>query len=376
MSFRKILSFRKIIRSVLTVALVLAPVVHAQEKNYRVETLVEGLHSPYSLAFLPDGDMLVTEKSGTLRLIRNGTLVEQPVAQLPDVYSSGQGALTDVVPHPRFAQNRLVYLAYSGGTAKANSTRVVKARFVDDQLRDIEEIFRARPDKDTGAHFGARLVFLKDETLLITVGDGAQYREKAQDLSSMLGSIIRIGDDGSVPQDNPFVAREGAHPEIWSYGHRNPQGLIHDPLTDRVYATEHGPRGGDELNLIEAGNNYGWPLATYGVDYTGAAITPYQQYPGTVQPLTHWTPSLAPSGLAQCRSCLWPQWEGDIFAGMLMGAQVQRVRLLEGGEVEREGLFEEVGERIRDVRFGPDGALYLVTDNVDGRVLKVVPASP
>lgn len=357
-------------------ALVMAATLQAQDTGYRVETLVDGLQSPFSIAFLTDGDMLVTEKSGALRLIRQGKLVPEPVAVLPDVYANGQGALTDVVPHPRFAQNRLVYLAFSAGTAKANGTRVVKARLVDDQLQDIEEIFRARPDKDTGAHFGARLAFLKDETLLITVGDGAQYREKAQDLGNMLGSIIRIGDDGSVPQDNPFVGREGALPEIWSYGHRNPQGIVVDPVTGRVYATEHGPRGGDELNLVKAGKNYGWPLATYGVDYTGAAITPYQQYPGTEQPLTYWTPSLAPSGLALCRSCLWPQWEGDIFAGMLMGTQVQRVRLLDNGKVEREGLFEEVGERIRDVRFGPDGALYLVTDNAKGRVLRVVPDKP
>lgn len=363
-----------VIAAVITATLSAGP--QARQADYRVETLVEGLNHPYSLAFLPQGDMLVTEKSGALRLIRQGTLVPEPVAVLPDVYDKGQGALTDVVVHPRFAENQLVYLAYSAGSAKANGTKVVKGRFIDDQLQDIEAIFRARPDKDTGAHFGARMVFLKDETLLITVGDGAQYREKAQDLSSMLGSIIRIGDDGSVPRDNPFVGRTDALPEIWSYGHRNPQGIIHDPQADRVYSTEHGPRGGDELNLVEAGKNYGWPLATYGVDYTGAAISPYQEYQGTEQPLTHWTPSLAPSGLAQCRSCQWPQWEGDIFAGILKGTQVQRVRLLDNGEVEREGLFEEVGERIRDVRFGPDGALYLVTDNVKGRVLKVVPDTP
>ena len=211
---------------------------------------------------------------------------------------------------------------------------------------------------------------------MVTVGDGAQYREKAQDLTSMLGSVIRIDANGDVPADNPFVGRDDALPAIWSYGHRNPQGLVVDAGSGAVYATEHGPRGGDELNRLAPGNNYGWPLATHGVDYTGAAISPYTEYPGTVQPLTHWTPSLAPSGLALCRGCLWPGWEGDLFAGMLKGAQVQRVRLKADGTVEREALFEELGERIRDVRFGPDGALYLVTDHVEGRVLRVSPAAP
>ncbi len=341
--------------------------------DYRVDTLVSGLTQPMSVAFLPGGDLLVTEKRGALRLIRNGRLIPQPVAVIDDVFDGAQGGLTDVVLHPKFGDNQLVYLAFSGGTAKANSTRVARGRLVDDRLRDFEEIFRARPEKDTGVHFGGRLAFRQDGTLSVTVGDGAQYREKAQDLSSLLGSVIRINEDGSIPADNPFVSRDNARDAIWSYGHRNPQGLVVDSKTGKVYATEHGPRGGDELNLIEPGNNYGWPLATHGVDYTGAAITPFTEYPGTVQPLTHWTPSLAPSGLALCRRCLWPAWEGDLFAGMLMGAQVQRVRLLPTGGVEREALFEDVGERIRDVRFGPDGALYLVTDNVEGRVLRITP---
>lgn len=355
--------------------------------DYQVETLVSGLRQPYSIAFLPDGDLLVTEKSGTLRLARDGQLLAAPVAEIDGVFSGGQGALTDVVLHPGFADNSLVYLAFSAGTARANGTRVVRGRLANDRLKDIEEIFRAEPDKDTGAHFGARLAFMADGTLLITVGDGAQYREKAQDLSSMLGSVIRINDDGSIPGDNPFVHREDAKAAIWSYGHRNPQGIAVDSNNGKVYVTEHGPRGGDELNLVEPGSNYGWPLATYGIDYTGAVISPYSDYPGTVQPLTHWTPSLAPSGLALCRSCLWPEWEGNLFAGMLKGAQVQRVQLADSGEVAhhgevahgevaREALFEEIGERIRDVRFGPDGALYLVTDNTEGRVLRVAPGAP
>ena len=348
----------------------------ATAAHYQVETLVSGLRQPYSIAFLPGGDLLVTEKTGALRLVRDGQLLAEPVAEIDNLFSGGQGGLTDVVLHPDFADNGLVYLAFSAGTAKVNGTRVVRGRLVDDHLDGIEEIFRAEPDKDTGVHFGARLAFMADGTLLVTVGDGAQYREKAQDLSSMLGSVIRIGDDGGIPTDNPFVNRADAKAAVWSYGHRNPQGIVVDSNNGKVYVTEHGPRGGDELNLVEPGANYGWPLATYGIDYTGAVISPYSEYPGTVQPLTHWTPSLAPSGLALCRSCLWPEWEGDLFAGMLKGTQVQRVQLADNGEIAREALFEEVGERIRDVRFGPDGALYLVTDNSDGRVLKVTPAAP
>ena len=344
--------------------------------HYRIETWVAGLRQPYSLAFLPGGDLLVAEKAGALRLVRDGRLQPEPAAVVEDIYSAGQGGLTDLVLHPDFAANGIVYLAYSGGDARANGTRVARGELVGDKLVNLTEIFRARPDKDTGAHFGARLAFLADGTLLVTVGDGAQYREKAQDLTSMLGSVIRIDANGDVPADNPFVGRDDALPAIWSYGHRNPQGLVVDAGSGAVYATEHGPRGGDELNRLAPGNNYGWPLATHGVDYTGAAISPYTEYPGTVQPLTHWTPSLAPSGLALCRGCLWPGWEGDLFAGMLKGAQVQRVRLKAVGTVEREALFEELGERIRAVRFGPDGALYLVTDHVEGRVLRVSPAAP
>ena len=240
-------------------------------------------------------------------------------------------------------------------------------------LTELVEIFRASPEKDTAVHFGARLAFLADNSLLITVGEGAQYREKAQDLNSMLGKIIRIHDDGRVPTNNPFVNDGSALAAIWSFGHRNPQGLVVDSKTGDVFITEHGPRGGDELNRILPGKNYGWPLATYGIDYTGARITPFTEYPGTVQPITHWTPSLAPSGLALCRGCLWPEWEGDLFAGMLKGKQLQRVHLSADGTVQREGLFATLGERIRDVRFGADGALYLVTDNSRGRVLRITP---
>lgn len=351
----------------------LAPFAGADDTRFVVEDFITDLRQPYSLAFLPTGEVLVTEKAGKLRLFKEGRLLTQSISGVPAVYDQAQGGLIDVVPHPDYAKNGWLYLAYSGGDRHNNSTRVVRGRLTGLALTELEEVFRALPEKDTAVHYGARLAFMADNNLLVTVGEGAQYREKAQDLGSMLGKIARIQDDGRVPSDNPFVHDDSVLPAIWSYGHRNPQGLIVDSKTGAVFVTEHGPRGGDELNQIHPGDNYGWPLATYGIDYTGARITPYTEYPGTVQPITHWTPSLAPSGLAMCRDCLWPEWEGDLFAGMLKGRQLQRLSLQEDGSASREPLFEGLGERIRDVRFGPDGALYLVTDNNPGRVLRITP---
>lgn len=352
----------------------------AAARPYEIETVAEGLHYPWSLAFLPGGDMLVTERDGRLRLIRGGELVEAPVSGVPPVYVESQAGLFDVVLHPHFARNNLLFLAYAHGDGGANNTRVARARFDGEALQDLEVIFEAKPLKDTPVHYGGRMDFLPDGTLLVTLGDGFEYREQAQMLSSHLGTIVRINPDGSVPGDNPFTDRENAMPEIWSYGHRNVQAILHDPLSGRVYAHEHGPKGGDEINIIEKGKNYGWPLATYGVDYSGAKITPYTEYEDTVQPLVHWTPSIAPSGMTLYRGNAFPEWDGDLLVSALAAKKVQRVDLEDGEVAGEEALFEELDRRIRDVRTGPDGFVYLLIDAeptddnpAGGQVLRVRP---
>ena len=354
---------------------ILAPGPAADPAAYQVSEIASGLDHPWSLALLPDGAMLVTERNGGLRLIRDGRLAEAPVGGLPEAYKQGQGGYFDVVTDPAFAANGLVYVAYAEGTDEANRTAIARGRFDGSALQDVTVIFRNVPDKDTGAHFGGRLAFLADGTLLLTTGDGFQYREQAQDKASGLGKIVRLAADGSIPADNPFAAESGARPEVWSYGHRNQQGLAVDPATGTVYQTEHGALSGDEVNVIVKGANYGWPIATYSVDYSGSVISPYTDVEGTVQPLAVWMPErFAPSGLAVYRGALFPEWDGDLLAGGLAAAQVARLDLdAEGKVVGEPRLFAELGERIRDVRVGPDGAIYLLTDEDNGKVLKVTP---
>lgn len=347
----------------------------AHADDYRIETLTEGLEHPWSLAFLPDGRMLVTERVGRLRLIEaDGRLVEDPIAGLPEAFIAAQAGLMEVALDPDYPDNRWLYLSYAHGDAEANNTRLIRARLVGDELRDVDVLFTARPLKAGAAHYGGRIAFLADKTLVLTLGDGFDWREQAQNPGNHLGKIVRLNRDGSVPPDNPLLALQGAAPEVYSLGHRNVQGIVFDAEHDRLYSHEHGPRGGDELNLIQAGQNYGWPLATFGVDYTGARVSPYTQLPGLVAPLLHWTPSVAPSSLALYRGALFPDWQGDLFAATLAERSVRRIRVRDGMLAGEEVLFEELGERIRDVRSGPDGALYLLTDNAEGRLLRVVPA--
>ncbi len=360
---------------------------------YEIDTVAEGLTVPWGIAFLPGGDMLVTERSGTLRVIRDGVLDPDPVTGVPDVFALNQGGLLGVALHPDFETNNLIYLSYSAGGPDANATRVARARFDGDALGAVEEIFRAEPDKVAAAHFGGRMAFLNDGTLLVTLGDGFNYREESQLLTSHLGTIVRLNDDGSIPDDNPFSGEDGAKPEIWSYGHRNVQGIAYDAANDIVYAHEHGPRGGDELNVVESGANYGWPIASYGIDYTGAKITPYTEYEGTEQPVVWWTPSIAPSGMTIYTGTAFPSWTGDIFVTALIAGgadakdgHVQRFNrtgsriTASGNEAADEILFAELGERIRHVASGPDGFLYLLTEGTKdaeqpaGRVLRVRPA--
>lgn len=343
--------------------------------DYRIETLVTGLEHPWSLAFLPDGGMLVTERVGRLRLIdAQGQLQAEPLAGLPEMFTAAQAGLMEVALDPDFARNQRIFLTYAYGTLEANNTRLASARLIDGRLEDVQVLFSAQPAKAGAAHYGGRMAFLADDTLVLTLGDAFDLREEAQNPANHLGKLVRLNRDGSVPADNPLRGQPGAAPEVYSLGHRNVQGIVFDAQQRRLYSHEHGPRGGDELNLIEPGLNYGWPLVSYGVDYTGARISPYQELPGLQSPLLHWTPSVAPASLTQYTGTLFPQWQGDLFAATLAERSVRRIRLHDGKLAGEEVLFEELESRIRDVRNGPDGALYLLTDSAEGQLLRVVPS--
>jgi len=347
----------------------------ATAQNYTLTTIAENLDFPWCMAFLPNGDALVTERSGTLRRIGQDATVGEPIAGVPEVYAKGQGGLFDVLIHPDFALNQLIYLSYAQGLPEANATRIARARLIDNRLEDLEVIFTVSPTKDTPVHYGGRMIFLADGTLLITTGDGFDYREQAQNLNALLGKVVRITDDGGIPPDNPFAGLTGNEAAVFSYGHRNPQGLVLDKLTGRIFLHEHGPRGGDELNLIEAGRNYGWPMVTYGIDYNGAYVSPYSELPGITSPLTYWVPSIGPSGLAIYDGALFPEWHGDLFVGALVNEEVRRLDLENGSVVAEEVLFAELGERIRDIRVDAAGYIYLLTDSPTGRIVRVSPVS-
>ena len=352
---------------------VLAPLANspAHAADYQLEEVVGGLDMPWGAAFLPNGDMLVTELTGALRVIRNGKLVAEAVANVPQSTYGGQGGLMDIVLHPNFAGNQLVYLSLAVGTSEASALRVIRARFTGDALENISTVFEAAPKKAGLVHYGARMTFLADNSLLITSGDGFDLREEAQNKANHFGAIIRVSDSGKVPADNPFADDDTAQPEIYTIGHRNPQSIAVDMTDGRVYATEHGPQGGDELNLIEPGKNYGWPIATYGIDYSGARISPYTQYPGTEQPLIHWTPSIGPAGMTVYRGAQFAQWQGDIFVTSLIYKNIVRLDMDNGKVVASEEMFGEIGERLRDIRTGPDGALYILSEGADGKIWRV-----
>jgi aldose sugar dehydrogenase len=359
------------LRTLLLLALTGSALQAGAADDYRLTTVADGLELPWGLAFLPDGGMLVTERPGRVRRVAADGSVSPPLEGVPPVFYRGQGGLLDVALHPQFADNGLVYLSYAHGDARANGTRIARARLGAVGLEGLEVIFTAEPSKATPQHYGGSMAFLADGTLLLTTGDGFDYREEAQNVASMLGKTIRIADDGSIPADNPFVGRPDAAAAVWTYGHRNPQGLAVDPVTGIVYQHEHGPRGGDELNLLRPGRNYGWPAITYGKDYSGALISPLTALRGMEQPAIYWVPSIAPSGLAVYRADAFPEWQGDLFLGALVDREVRRLRLQDGEVVEQEALFADQGERIRNVRVGPDGHLYLVTDSAQGRVVRV-----
>jgi glucose/arabinose dehydrogenase len=347
---------------------------------FDVVQVAEGLQNPWSLAFLPDGRMLVTERPGRLRVVTDGKLSE-PVTGLPELVAAGQGGLLDVAIDPDFAKNNIVYVCYSQPKPDANNTAVARGRFVDGaapRLEDVKTIYEQAPSLNSRLHFGCRLVFGRDGTLWVTQGDRSitEGRMQAQNLDSLIGKVVRINSDGSIPKDNPFVGKQGARPEIFSIGHRNIQAAAIHPTTGELWEIEHGTRGGDELNVVRKGKDYGWPTIAYGIEYRGGAITGgIQQKEGMEQPLYYWDPVIGPSGMAFYTGSLFPAWKGNLFVGGHATNDLVRLELNGEKIIGEERLLTERKERIRDVRQGPEGALYLLTDAANGKLLKLSPKS-
>jgi len=349
--------------------------IQTELERIEVEILSDQLAHPWSLAFLPDGRMLVTERPGRLRLFgADGRLDPRPIEGLPPVRGYGQGGLLDVVVHPDFAQNRRVYFSYAEQDPRGYGTAVAHGTLDGHRLNDVKVIFRLQPKTGRTLHFGSRLVFDREGYLFITLGDrGARHR--AQDLGDHAGSLIRLHDDGSIPADNPFVGQNDVLPEIYSYGHRNMQGAALNPVSGQVWTHEHGPQGGDEINIPQPGRNYGWPVITYGAEYvTGFSIGEGTHKTGMEQPIYHWVPSIAPSGMAFYTGERFRNWQGDLFIGSLKFRLLVRLRLDGDKVVHEERLLEDELGRIRDVRQGPDGLIYLLTDADNGRLVRLRPA--
>jgi glucose/arabinose dehydrogenase len=366
-------------------AVILASVLPAQAQGERkvigdlaVEIFANGLDHPWGLAFLPDGRPLVTERPGRLRIVSRDGKLSAPVQGVPKVAASGQGGLLDVALDRDFASNNTIYFCFAEPAEGGARTSMARARLHADgapRLDDVKVIFRQQGPLSRGNHFGCRIVQMPDGNLFLTMGDHFTYRDEAQNLGNHLGKIVRIKPDGSVPPDNPFVGRKDALPEIWSYGHRNAQGAAINPATGQYWMHEHGPRGGDEINIPQAGKNYGWPVIGYGIDYSGAKIHEATRKDGMEQPVKYWVPSIAPSGMAFYTGKLFPKWSGSLFLGALRGAMLVRLTLNGNAVTSEERLLQNLNERIRDVRQGPDGALWLLTDSSPGRILRVAPSA-
>ena len=342
-----------------------------------VETVARGLDHPWAIAFLPDGRLLVTERPGRMRIVATDGKLSPALASVPKVFASGQGGLLDVVLDRGYAQSHTIYFCYAEPGNGGARTTLARARLVDEgtpRLDDVKVIFQQDGPLSSGQHFGCRIAQTADDNLFLSMGDHYRSRDEAQNLANHIGKTIRIRPDGSVPPDNPFVGRQGAKPEIWSYGHRNAQGLARHPVTGQLWEHEHGPRGGDEVNLVDKGKNYGWPVIGYGIDYSGAKIHESTKKAGMEQPLWHWVPSIAPSGMAFYAGDLFPAWRGNLFVGALAAQLLVRLELDGQKVVREERLLRDQNERIRDVRQGPDGALWLATDSSSGRILRVAPA--
>lgn len=336
----------------------------------RTEILAEGLESPWSMAFLPDGRILIAERPGRLRIFENGTLLADAVAGLPPIWAHGQGGLLDVVLHPNYETNGWIYLAYATNVGNVGNTAIARARLVGNQLTDLEEIFRGNPLTSLQYHFGTRIVFEDDNTLFFTIGDRG-VMDNAQKLENHNGKVLRIKDDGSIPNDNPFTNRPDIKPEIWNFGHRNIQGMALHPITGELWTHEHGPRGGDEINIEQKAANYGWPKATFGINYNGTIISKDTSLPGMVDPIHYWVPSIAPCGMTFVTSDLYPKWKNNLLVGALAGMQIQRL-VLDGDKVTHTEKLLLNFARFRDIRQGPDGYLYALTEG-PGLFFRIIP---
>jgi len=348
-------------------------IARASDQLFRIVTVAEGLEKPWGIAFLPDGEMLVTERAGRLRRVKPDGQLSDPLSGLPEIAATGQGGLLDVLIHPQFADNALIYLSYAAKVDGGYTTHVAQAKLTDTGLNDVSPVFQATPGFGGGRHFGSRMLFDNDGYLFVTVGDRG-HRPNGQDLSTHAGSILRLHDDGSVPTDNPFVDVKDAQPEIWSYGHRNPQGLTIDRASGRIWANEHGPQGGDELNEIIRGANYGWAQISYGAEYgSDQPVGQATESDDTRQPHWYWVPSIAPSGLAWIGNDTYPGWKDSLLVGALKFQLISRLPVGANGIDREERFLEGTLGRIRDVKLGLDGFVYLLTDKKDGGVYRLEP---
>ena len=367
----------------LTATLVIATGTRGEETEFpssagglEVRTFARGLVNPWSLAFLPDGRMLVTERPGRIRVVSAEGQLSPPLKGVPDVWASGQGGMLDVAIDKSYAQNKTIYFCFAERTSGGGRTAIARAKLDDaaGRLDETKIIFRQEGPLSSGYHYGCRIAQADDGNLFVTLGDHGSHREQAQELGNHLGKVIRIAPDGSAAAGNPFIGRAGAKPEIWSYGHRNGQGLAINPASGDVWEIEHGPRGGDELNIIRTAKNYGWPVIGFGLEYSGGKIHDSTAKDGMEQPVKYWVPSISPSGMVFYTGKLFPKWSGSLFVGALSGSMLVRLSLNGNGVAGEERLLQNLHERIRDVRQGPDGALWLLTDSSNGRILRVSPS--
>ena len=352
-----------------------ASVVRSEKEDFQLVTIADDLNHPWSLAFLPDGHYLVSERGGTLwRIAPDGRKVE--ISGVPEVYHRGQGGLLDIVPAPDFKTSGLLYFSYAAADEKELANTEVahaKLNLMQNRLTDVTVIFRANPKVSGSNHWGSRLLFGPDGLLYITLGERFSYKKEAQNPHNHLGTIIRVHPDGRIPANNPFADGQDGDPKVFTYGNRNVQGIALRPDTDQIWFHEHGPKGGDEVNILKAGANYGWPAVTYGISYVGWKISDKTTAPGIEDPVLHWTPSIAPSGMAFYTGDKFPAWQGNVFVGALAHTHLRRLELHDNTVVHQEVLLEDRGTRIRDVRTGPDGFIYVLTDQLDGELLRLEP---